>query len=321
MSFDNIRYDIRYGILQLRKNPAFTLAAVLTLALGIGANATIFSWLNAVILNPLPAVDSHGLMSVRWHRPNGNQTAFSWPDYLDAKARVHTVDLTAGTMTALSLGDGAHPERVWGMMVSSNYFDTLGLRPAAGRFFQADEDQTPGGHPVIVLGHHLWQTHFGGDPAVVGREVRLNNRNFTVVGIAPEGFQGSVLGLRFDMYVPVSMRGAIMGSAGALTARDAHWLDGNARLHPGVTPQQAMQELDAVSAQLRKEFEHDGNYSRAEMIPVWQEGGGRLLAPVIMLMMGVVGLVLLIACANVANLLLARARGGGGKSRSAMRWE
>ena len=116
MSFDSFRHDIRYGVLQLRKNPAFTLAAVLTLSLGIGANATIFSWLNSVILNPLPAVDSHGLMSLRWHRPNGGQTAFSWPDFLDASSRARTARLAVGTMTALSFGEGAHPERVWGMM-------------------------------------------------------------------------------------------------------------------------------------------------------------------------------------------------------------
>ena len=148
MRLDSLRADIRYGIVQLRKSPAFTVAAALTLALGIGANATIFSWLNAVIINPLPGVDSRGLMSLRWHRPDGGQIAFSWPDYLDVRSRAHTISsVSVGSMGPISMGEGSRPERLWGMLVSSDFFRTLGVQPAAGRFFQPDEDQNPADTP------------------------------------------------------------------------------------------------------------------------------------------------------------------------------
>lgn len=311
MLFDVLRADLRFGIKQLRKSPAFTLAATLTLALGIGANATIFSWLNSVVLNPLPAVDATGLMSVRWHTQEGNSISFSWPDYLDTRQRSKSLaGLSVGSMNAFSLGEGSHPERIWGMLVSSDYFRTLGVRPAAGRYFQPQEDREPGGHPVAVISHHLWQTRFGGDAAMVGRQIRLNNRSFTVIGIAPEGFQGSVLGLAFELYLPATMREAMLGGApGGLMQRGNHWLGGHARLLAGVDRRKAEAELNAISAQLAREFSRADDYPRAELVPIWRDGGGQMLAPVILLMMAVVAVVLLIACANVANLLLARGAG------------
>ena len=302
--------DVRFGLRQLRKSPAFTLTAALTLTLGIGANATIFSWLNAVILNPLPGVDSRDLVSVRWRTPEGHGTSFSWPEYLDMKQRARTVEsLTVGTMSPFSLGEGTQPERSWGLMVSSNYFATLGVKPVRGRAFLPEEDYHPGGHPVTVISHHLWQSRFGGDRAVVGRKIRLNNRDFTIVGIAPEGFQGSILGLTFELYVPASMAEAITGETGFLSSRNMHWLLGHARLKSGTDRRQVETELTAISGQLARETSQPDRYARAEIIPMWREGGGQMLAPVMLLMMAVVGVVLLIVCANMANLVLARAAG------------
>jgi putative ABC transport system permease protein len=302
--------DVRFGIRQLRKAPAFTLTAALTLALGIGANATIFSWLNSVILNPLPCVDSRDLVSVRWQTPEGHGSAFSWPDYLDMRKRVRTVQsLTVGTMTPLSLGEGTRPERIWGMVVASNYFETLGVKPIRGRAFLPEEDENPGGHAVTVISHHLWQGRFASDPAIIGRKIRLNNRDFTIVGVTPERFQGSILGLTFELYLPVSMVEALSDDAGILANRGSHWLLGHARLKRGTDRRQAEADLTAISAQLAREFSRSDRYSRADIIPIWREGGGQMLAPVVMLMMAVVGVVLLIVCANVANLLLARAAG------------
>jgi predicted permease len=302
--------DARFGIRQLRKSPAFTLTAVLTLALGIGANATIFSWLNSVILNPLPRVDSRDLVSVRWRTPEGHGSAFSWPDYLDMKGRARTVEsLTAGTMAPFSLGENTQPERVWGLFVASNYFSTLGVKPVRGRAFLPEEDNNPGGHPVTLISYHLWQDRFGGDPGIVGRRIRLNNRDFSVVGVAPPGFQGSILGLTFDLYVPVSMVEAISGDVGLLSNRSTHWLLGHARLRPGTDRRQVDADLTAMSSQLAHQSSRPERYARAEVVPMWREGGGQLLGPVLMLMMAVVGVVLLIACANVANLVLARAAG------------
>src|ERR1035437_1430122 len=235
MMFQHLFYDIRFGFKQLRKSPTFTIAAALTLALGIGANATIFSWLNSVVLNPLPRVDADRLVSVRWRSPEGNGTSYSWPDYLDMRQRVKSFEsLSVGAMAAVSLGEGTRPERIWGMLVSADYFRTMGLQPSIGRAFLPEEDENPGGHPVTVISHHLWQTKFGGDRGIVGRQIRLNNRAFTVVGVTPEGFQGSIVGLAFDLYLPASMCEAVGGTAALLTQRGTHWLGGQGRLKPGV---------------------------------------------------------------------------------------
>ncbi len=302
--------DFRFGIRQLRKSPAFTLTAAITLALGIGANATIFSWLNSVILNPLPGVDARNLVSVRWQTPEGHGSSLSWLDYLDMRRRLRSVEsLTVGTMAPLSLGDRTQPERIWGMLVSSNYFQTLRVQPIRGRAFLPEEDDNPGGHAVTVISHQLWQGRFGSNPAIIGGIIRLNNRDFTIVGVTPEGFQGSILGLTFELYVPVSMAEAITGETGILSNRDTHWLLGHARLKPGTDRRQAEADLTAISADLAREFSRSDRYPRADIIPIWREGGGEMLAPVIMLLMAVVGVVLLIACANVANLVLARAAG------------
>lgn len=303
---ETLLYDLRFGLMRLRKSPAFTLAAVLTLALGIGANVTIFSWLNAVILNPLARVDSRGLASVRWHTAKGSDISFSWPDYLDLRQRSRTIQgLGVGSMGAISLSEGANPERIWGMLVSSNFFGVLDVKPVLGRTFGVEAD-TPGNHAEILVSHRLWQERFGGDPALVGREIRVNNRPMTVIGVLPEGFQGPVPGLRLEYYLPVTMREVIYGPSRALAERGAHWLQGYARLSPGADRRQVEAELTAISAQLAREFAHADDYARAELVPVWREGGGAMLAPIVMLMMGVVAVVLLIACANVANLLLAR---------------
>jgi macrolide transport system ATP-binding/permease protein len=307
---DTLLQDVRFGLRQLRKSPAFTLAAVVTLALGIGANATVFTWLKAVIFNPLPGVEAGNLVSVRWRSAQGNNASFSWPDFVDIRSRNQTLQgLAVGRMTAMSLGAGNQAERVWGMLVSANYFDTLGVKPALGRTFAGEEDRNPGGHPIAVISHHLWQTRFGGDAAIVGRQVLLNKQNFTIVGVTPEPFQGSTLGLRFDLWVPAMMQQAIFSGAGSLDQRGSHWLEGWARLKPGVAPARAEADLTAISAQLSREFYQSDQFARAVIKPVWKEGGGRMLAPVMFLLMTVVGVVLLIACANLSNLLLARSAG------------
>lgn len=306
---DSFLHDVRFGFRQLLKSPAFTLAAVLTLALGIGANATIFTWLSAVVINPVSGVDSHELESIRWFTPDGQQRVISWLDYLDIRKRNHTLQqLAVWSVTPLNLGEGAQPERLWSMVVSANYFDMLAVRPALGRTFVADEDENPGGHAVVVLSHHVWQSKFGGDPGIVGRQILLNKRNFTVIGVAPDGFIGSVLGLRFDMWIPVTMIESVRGDA-ILDKRGIQWLQTQARLNPGVDPRTAQADLTAISAQIAHEFHHDEKFNHAEAVPVWKDGGGSILGPVMMLLMAVVGVVLLIACANVANLVLARAAG------------
>ena len=194
------------------------------------------------------------------------------------------------------------------MLTSANYFDTLGVKAAIGRTFVPEEDENPGGHAVAVLSHRLWQTKFGGDPNIIGRQILLNKRNFTVIGVAPEPFVGSILGLRFEVWIPVSMAESV-GYPNALKQRNFNWLLTQARVLPGVDPRKVQADLTAISSQIAREFSNTDRFNHAEMVPIWREGGGEALGPVMMLLMAVVGVVLMIACANVANLLLARGTG------------
>ncbi|MBZ5602633.1 MAG: ABC transporter permease [Acidobacteriia bacterium] len=304
---ESLLQDLKFGFRQLRKAPAFTAAAILTLALGIGANATIFTWFSSIILNPVPGADGRRLLSIRWSTEKGENRSMSWLDYQDYAKRNHTLEKFAAVgMAPFSLGDGREPERIWGMLVSANYFDTMGVRPALGRAFVQGEDQTP--NAVAVISDHLWRTKFGADPALLGREVRINQRNFTVVGIAPQEFAGSILGLRFEVWIPVGMRDALGGGT-TLKSRSNQWLVGQARPKTGVSAREINADLTNISMQLAREFDKSGGYNRADAGPIWREGGGSVLGPVMMLLMAVVAVVLLIACANVANLLLARGAG------------
>ncbi|HLJ44610.1 MAG TPA: ABC transporter permease [Bryobacteraceae bacterium] len=307
---DALRQDFLFGLRQLRKSPAFTIAAILTLALGIAANATIFSWLSAVALHPVPGADSRDLISVRWRSPEGGQRSLSWPDYRDyCKLNRTLQDFTAASMAPMNLGEGSRPERLWGMLVSANYFDTLGVKPILGRPFLPEEDENPGGHPVAIVSHRFWQTRLGGDPNVIGRHILLNKRPFTIVGVTPPPFIGSILGLGYELWLPVSMQGTFTGASDLFTNRDSHWLLGQARLKPGVDQRQVEADLTAISAQLAKETTHPDKFNRAQVVPIWHEGGGSILVPMMLLLMAVVSVVLLIACANVTNLVLARTTG------------
>jgi predicted permease len=311
-NMDWLLQDVKFGIRQLRKSPVFTAAAILTLALGIGANATVFTWFNAIVINPLPGVArSHDLVTVRWHTPMGSVVGISWLDYLDYRNRNHTLqEFAVSMMVPLSLGEGTQPERVWSMVASSNYFNTLGVKPELGRTFLPDEDQNAGGHPVVVLSHHFWQNRFGGDPKIIGQQILLNKRSFTVAGVTPEGFGGSVVGLSFEMFVPMTMADVLSNNSFGLENRGVTWYAWfHARPKPGVTQRAVIADFDAISAQLTHEFQHTDSFNRTDVLPISQDGGGSILIPVAILLMSVVAVVLLIACANVANLLLARASG------------
>ena len=309
---DTFLQDLRFSIRQLRRSPGFAASAVLTLALGIGANATIFTWMQALVLDPLPAVpDSRKLHGFQWKTPEGNRNSFSWPEFVDYRQRNSTLSgLAVMRMTPMSLGTGSQPERVWGMLTSGNYFEVAGPPMARGRAFRMDEEMNLGAAPVAVISHALWRDRFQSDPGLVGRTIQLNGRAFEVIGIAPEGFHGTTLGLKFDIFVPIGMRSAFLpGTDKIFTLRGSNWLDAIARLKPGVPLSKAEADLTAISAQLSREHFNSSRYKRAEITPVWRYGAGKILAPVMLLMMAVVGVVLLIACANVANLLLARAAG------------
>src|SRR5262245_19660817 len=302
--------DLRYGIRMLWKSPATTLVAILTLGLGIGANTTIFSWVQALLINPLPAVrDLERLSVLSVTNADGSESSLSYPDFADYRDRNEVLEgLAAYDLQAVNLGGGGKPERVWGMIVSGNYFDVMGVTPSPGRGFLPEEDRDPGAHPVAVISHGLWQRRFGGDPTLVGRQVPISNRAFTIVGIAPPDFHGSFPGLGLDVWLPLMMQTAIVPGADRLQARGNHWLDASARLKPGVSRAKAEAEMSALAARVYQEQGGSAQSSpRIRLLPVRDSGAGEFLGPLLVALLGVVAIVLLIACANIANLMLAKA--------------
>jgi putative ABC transport system permease protein len=303
--------DVRHAARGLVRRPGFAALAVASLALGIGANAVLFTWVNAVFFEPLPGVRDVGrLLSVQTTTHSEGVISVSWPDYLEI--RDWTKDVFSGMavtrLDALALGHAGGTDRVWSSLVSGDYFAVLGVQPEIGRLLGPQDDRTPGGHPVIVLSHALWQRLFAGDPKVVGSSVLVNARPYTVVGVTPPSFRGSELGLALDAWVPVAMHEFIEPGGPRFDERGNHWLTGLARLKPGVGLDQARARLDVVARQLEQEYPP----SRGNGLAAWRfaespRGGGRILRPILLVLAAVSGLVLLIACANVANLLLVRA--------------
>ena len=307
--------DLRYGIRSLLKRPGFTAIAVLTLALGIGANTAIFSVVNATLLLPMPVADPDRLVYV-FNGPAGS--VFSYPDYAALRDQNNVFDglLAFGGITA-SLNSNDQTDLANGAIVTGNFFDVIGVRAQLGRVFSTDDDKTPGGHPVVVISQGLWQRRFAGDPNIVGRQLFLNGNTFTVIGVLPAGFNGLQLGPIRDLYVPMmmqhTMRPPRAGYSGEmnpdlLQTRGNRWLFSVGRLKPGVAPEQAQASLALIAQQLAETY--PVNKGRGVSVSAFSAGDNpsnrQQLSSVARLLMAVVGIVLLIACANVANLLLAR---------------
>ena len=305
--------DLRYALRALRKSPLFTTVVVLTLALGIGANTTIYTWLEGLVLHPLPVVhDADRLVLVKTRGPGGAEWSFSYPDARDIDRDARAIEgLVAQDMAQVSVRTGAaneQAERGWAVEVTSNYFSVLGLHPVLGRFFRASEDSAPGANPVVVLAYGYWQRRFAGDSSIIGRTISLNNHPFTVIGIAPPRFGGIIVALNFDLWVPASMDGAITGRDERLTSRGWRSFDAFARLKPGVTFQQAQAEIGAIGARLAGAY-HEDEGTQKYIAPFDAAEVQKLFRPAVLALLGITAVVLLIACANVGNLLLARAAG------------
>jgi len=292
------------------KAPAFTLIAVLSLALGIGANAAIFSLVNAILLRPLAVMEPERLISVFPTDKSGEAQAFSYPNYVDFRDRNDVfTGLFVTRFAPMSLSRENANERIWGYLVSGNYFDVLGTSAAQGRTFLAEEDQMELSHPVAVLSHGCWQRRFGGDPALVGKDVTLNNHRFRVVGIMPEGFTGTEVAYTPELWVPVMMQEWIEPSNSWLDRRSTQNIFATGRLKPGVTLAQAEASLNNLARRLGEEYP-DTNEGQSVTLTPPGLIHPMLRTPLISFtwaLMALVGLVLLIACTNLANLLLARA--------------
>ena len=301
--------DLRYSVRSLLKSPGLTVAAILSLGLGIGANTTIFTWVQAVMFRPIPvAADPGSIRIAAMENREGQSRSWSYPNYQDFRDRVTLVDVVAQDDQTYSIAVDDTAERTWGGLVSGNFFHVMGLRPAAGRLLTPQDDVTPGGHPVVVISHAYWQRRFNGDPGVVGKQVTINNTPMTVVGVAPAGFIGSFLGVASSAWVPMAMQREMMGGD-RMQQRGNGWMQSLVRLKPGVSEEQAQAEAASIMAQLEREHPQFNEGRRLRIVQAWEApfGAGTVLTPLLMVLSILVALVLVIACANVANLLLSKA--------------
>jgi predicted permease len=303
--------DLRFAWRMFIRRPAFTGVAVLILALGIGANTTIFSWAQAVLLSPLSGVERQDrLLYLSGVTATRDTLSISYPNYQDLRAAKPDgiADLVAFRILPMNMRAGDEPIRVFGELVSANFFDFFGVRPELGRGFRPDEGLVPDRDAVAVISHELWQRAFARDPAAVGRTMSLNGRAFTIVGIAPPAFRGSAAAIVLDVFVPVTMQKALM-SGDRLTQRGAGWLEVYARMTDAATLRQVQSSIHVVAARLAQQYPDPNRGRDFRVLPLWRAGASSVLLPVMSTLMGVVAVVLLIACANVAGLLLTRATG------------
>ena len=297
--------DLRFAFRQLRNKPGFTAVAVLTLALGIGANTTMFTALNAVLLRPLPYPQPDRLVTILEATRQESPSVVAYPDFLDWQQQSQAfAEMAAYQLAAFNLTGADEPERVSGMRITANLFRTLGVKPALGRDFLAEEDE-PGGRAVLLLSHRLWQRRFGADPAVVGRTVSLDGRGHVVVGVLPPHSVAFDLASEEDQeaqaFVPLGPQKPRLMSRGLRNA-----LFAKGRLKPGVTRAQAQAELDVIAQRLEQQYP-ETNAGRRAVISSPRLGEiEQEIQPIFLMLMGAAGCVLLIACGNLASLLLAR---------------
>ena len=299
--------DIRYAVRSLLKSPGFALVAVLTVGLAVGMNTVAFTWMERFVLEPLPGVPaSDELLAVVSAGPGGDIWQMSYPNYRDWRDGVRSFEgLTAQTFDEVTLRTTGPAQRAWSVFAAANYFDVLRVRPALGRTFRPEEETQAA--PVAVISHSLWQRTFAGDAGVVGRHVMLNGHDFTIVGVAPEGFVGTVNVLRFDIWVPVTLIELLTPSRGMLASRAENNFDGIARLKPGATIEQARQEINALNSRLAEQYPDVLRNTTVSVRWFRDAGPTRFFRPLMGALLGITVVVLLVACANLANLLLARA--------------
>ena len=314
-----LRDDTAFALRVMRKAPLVTATIVLCLGFSIGATATVYAWMEGVVLRPIravPEVDRLVSLKTMTQTSGASGSNLSYPAYLDIK-REHSrpgqpfARLAAFTLRRFTLATstGANDrerqaEPTWGMLVSANYFDVLRVRPILGRGFLPSEDSVAGREPVVVISHALWERRFASDPAVIGRRVSINRREFTIVGVAPPRFAGTISGLAFDLWVPITMRTAIGDEPSILEDRALHWVSVFARLPDGVSLEQARAAAQPIGVGFAELHPEDKEYSlTARVLDI---GPGAEMKPLFGIMLAITVLVMVLVCTNVANLLLLR---------------
>jgi macrolide transport system ATP-binding/permease protein len=308
---DEFLQDVRFGARMLWRSPGFSILAILCLTLGIGTNAAVFSWIEGILIRPYPLVAHQDRMFALGGTTRGATEGhgLSYPDFVDLEKNSmlfesFIIDRIVGT--TLSVGDRA--ERASGGIVSANYFDALGVRPMLGRGFRPEEGTGRNAHPVTVISYLTWKDRYKGDPEIVGKTQYLNGVQHTIIGVAPEKFHGTFIGYSFNFWVPTSMQETFDSTGYKLEDRGARWIEAYAFLKPGVTRQQAQAELSAIAQRLENDFPETNRGQGFELFPLWKTPFNAVgnLSPTLAITTGVAFFVLLIACANVSNLLLAR---------------
>jgi predicted permease len=303
--------DLRFGLRMLRRSPGFSILAILCLTLGIGTNTAVLSWIEGILIRPYPLVAHQNRMFALNATTRGEvgYTGLSYPEFLDYEKNSMLFEsfiIDKITGTTLSVGDRA--ERATGGIVSANYFDALGVQPILGRGFRPEEGTGRNAHPVTVISYRAWKDRYNGDPNIIGRTQYLNGVQHTIIGVAPEKFHGTFIGYSFSFWVPTSMQETFDSTGYKLEDRSARWIEGYAFLKPGVTRLQAEAELHAVTQRLEKDYPETNRGRELSLLPLWKTPFNQAgnMSSTLMITLAVVFFVLLIACANVSNLLLAR---------------
>jgi predicted permease len=303
--------ELRLALRSLARMPLLTAVVVVSLGVGIGANTVVFSWIQALVLRPLPGVADASLFHViETVTETGSRPGASWPEYQDLRERIPSIpDLVAFRMAPFNLGDASRNERTYGLLVSGNYFQGLGLSSAAGRLLAPSDVARPGAEPVVVISYDFWQHRFGGATGAIGRTLRVNERDLTIVGVTPEGFQGTVLALQFDLWLPATMAPVLMPGSRELEERSVRGYAVMGRLSGEATRAQAQAEVSAALGDLAAAYPSASRGFRAEVLPFWRatRGPPRMLIDALAVLQGVMLVLLLAVCGNTANLLLARA--------------
>jgi predicted permease len=307
---EHLLADLRNAVRTIGRMPGLAAVIILSLAIGIGANTTILSWIQMILLQPLPGVSgASNFLLVEPRAETGGYPGASWLEYRDLQTQLPALrDIVATQMVPFNVGAPGRTERTHGQLVSGNYFSALGLQPALGRFIRPEEAERPGTEPVIVISYDYWQTRFRGAPEAVGQTLRVNDRDLIVIGVAPKDFQGSMLPLKFELWVPATMAPALLGGVRDLDDRTSRAFSLIGMLKPGATSEEAQAQFSTAMAQLARDYPDASAGVGGEILAFWKapRGPQRMLISGLAVLQGVMLLLLLAVCGNTANLMLAR---------------
>ncbi len=302
---------IRHAFRTIGRMPGLAAVVILSLGVGIGVNTTVFSWIQALLLKPIPGVDDSGsFYNIDPKSDTGSYPGVSWAEYQDLKPRLQSIEeLVVSRMAPLNVGEPGRTERTYAQLVSGNLFSALHLQPVAGRFITSSDTARPGAEPVVVLSHDYWQTHFAGSPSAIGQTIRVNDFELTIIGVAPKDFQGTILALQFDLWVPATLAPALFAGSTELVDRNQRGYSAIGRLRKGANEASATGEFVAAMRELATSFPESNGRISGELMPYWRapRGPQMMFITALGVLQGVMLLVLLAVCGNTANLVLARA--------------